>query len=59
MHDFIKNAFFFKKNREIFAYLIFILYFCSRIMKGAPSRVPFSHIFFTFFLLIISRKANL
>ena len=49
MHEFIKNAFFFKKNHEIFAYFIFILYFCSRIMKGAPMRVPFSHIFSHFF----------
>ena len=50
MHEFIKNAFFFKKNHEIFAYFIFILYFCSRIMKGAPMRVPFSHIFRSFFV---------
>ena len=49
MHEFMKNEFFFKKNHEIFAYFIFILYFCSRIMKGAPMRVPFSHIFLLFF----------
>lgn len=49
MHEFMKNEFFFKKNHEIFAYFIFILYFCSRIMKGAPMRVPFSHIFSLFF----------